>query len=170
MSGHAAQDEEVRQNVDHIDGFQPAIDADCQALMRELVDHVEHAVLSPIMGSILHEVVRPDVIAALRPKPDARSVMQPQTTAFGLLLGNLQPLTPPDPLDPLVVDDPTGLIPQHPRNLAIAVAAILSGQFNDVGSQPLFRTPWHLALRRAMLADVQVMANMLDTGTPARGA
>jgi hypothetical protein len=107
--------------------------------------------------------------------------MQPQTTAFGLLLGNLQPLTPPDPLDPLVVDDPTGLIPQHPRNLAIAVAAILSGQLNDVGGQPLFvfRAPRHLALRRAMLAerrtsaalgDMQVMADMLDTGTPARGA
>jgi hypothetical protein len=43
------------QNINHIDGFQLAIDAHCQALMREL-DHVEHAILSPVMGSILHEV------------------------------------------------------------------------------------------------------------------
>jgi hypothetical protein len=133
------------------------------------------------MGSILDEVVRPDVIAPLRPKPDTRSVMQPQTTAFGLLLGNLQPLTPPDPLDPLVVDDPACLIPQHPRNLAIAIPAILSGQLDDVGGQPLlvFKAPRYLALRRAMLAerrtgpalgDVQMFSNMLDAGTPACGA
>ena len=89
------------------------------------------------------------MIAVLRPQTDARSIMQPQTTAFGLLLGNLQPLTPPEPLNPLVVDDPARLIPQHPRNLAIAVAAILSGQLDDVGGQPLlvFRAPRHLALR-----------------------
>ena len=75
----------------------------------------------------------------------------------------------------------TGLIPQHPRNLAIAVAAISSGQRDDVGGQPLFvfRAPRYLTLRRAMLAerrtglalgDVQMFSNMLDTGTPARGA
>ena len=121
------------------------------------------------------------MIAVLRPKTDARSVMQPQTTAFGLLLRNLQPLTPPDPLNPLVVDYPACLIPQHPRNLAIAIAAILSGQLNDVGGQPLlvFRAPQYLTLRRAMLAerrtsaalgDMQVMSDVLDTGTPARGA
>ena len=121
------------------------------------------------------------MIAVLWPKTDARTVMQPQTTALGLSVWNLQPLTPPDPLDPLVVDDPACLIPQHPRNLAIAIAAILSGQRDDVGGQPLLvvRAPRHLALRRAMLAerrtgpalgDMQVMSDMLDTGTPARGA
>ena len=92
--------------------------------MGELVDHVEHAV----MGSILHEVVGPDVIAMFGPQSDARAVREPEAAAFGLLLGNLQPLTPPVPLHPLVVDDPARLIPQHPRNLAIAVAAILSGR------------------------------------------
>jgi len=133
------------------------------------------------MGSIFHEVVRPDVIAVLRSKTDARSVMEPQTTAFGLLLGNLQPLTPPDPLNPLVVDDPACLAPQHPRNLAIAVAAILSGQRDDVGGQPLlvFKAPRYLALRRAMLAErrtgaalgyVKLTLDMLDASTAARGA
>jgi hypothetical protein len=133
------------------------------------------------MGSILHEVVRPDVIVVLRPKTDARSVMEPQTTAFGLLLRNLQPLTPPDPLNPLVVDQPACLIPQHPRNLAIAVAAVLASQHDDVGGQPLlvFRAPQYLTLRRAMLAerrtgpalrDVQMFSNMLYAGTAACGA
>jgi hypothetical protein len=51
VSGQAAQDEKVPKNLDHVDGFQLAIDADCQALMRELVNHPEHAVLPPVMGS-----------------------------------------------------------------------------------------------------------------------
>ena len=121
------------------------------------------------------------MIAMLRPQTQARAISQPQPAALRLSAWNLQPLTPPDPLDPLVVDDPTGLIPQHPRNLAIAVAAILSGQLNDVGGQLpfVFTAPRHLALRRTMLAerrtsaalgDMQVMSDMLDTGTPARGA
>ena len=46
------------------------------------------------------------MIAMLRPQPDARAVRQPEPPAFGLLGGNLEPLSPPDPLDPLVVDDP----------------------------------------------------------------
>ena len=120
-------------------------------------------------------------VAAIRPKTDARSVMQPQTTAFGLLLGNLQPLTPPDQLNPLVIDDPACLIPQHPRNLAIAVAAIETSQLDDVGGQPLLvvTAPRDLALRRAVLpkrrtstalGHTQLGANLLDTGTAARGA
>jgi hypothetical protein len=51
--------------------------------------------------------------------------------------GDLQPLAPPDPLDPLVVDQPAGPA-QQLRNLAIAIAAIPPGQLDDVGRQPLF--------------------------------
>src|SRR3990170_1499568 len=106
VSGHAAQDEEVRQLVDHIGRFQLAIDADRQALMGELVDHVEHAVLPPVMGWILDEVVGPDVIAMFGPQSDARAVREPEAAAFWLPPWNFQPFTPPDPLDPLVVDQP----------------------------------------------------------------
>jgi len=148
--------------------------------MGELVDDVEHAVLPPVMGPILDEVVGPDVIAVLRPKTDARSVIEPQPPALGLFGGDLQTLSPPEALDPLVIDLPPRPA-QELRDLAIAVAAVLPGQGDHVGSQPLlvFRAPRHLALCRAMLAerrtsaalgDMQVMANMLDTGTPARGA
>ena len=180
VSGHAAQDEEVGQNLDHISGFQFAIDADRQAFMGELVDHVEHAVPPSVMGSILDEVVRPNVIAVLRAQPDARAVREPQTAAFGLLLRNLQPLTPPDPLDPLVIDQPARM-PQQSCNLAVAVTAILAGQLDDVGGQPLLVVAalWHLALRRAMLAEsrtgaalghLKLTSNMLDAGTAACGA
>jgi hypothetical protein len=36
-----------------------------KALMRELVDHVQHPVLSSVMGAILHEVGAPNIVGAL---------------------------------------------------------------------------------------------------------
>jgi hypothetical protein len=132
------------------------------------------------MGAILDKVVGPDVIAVLWPQSDAGSVIEPQPPAFRLLLGNLQSLTPPDPLDPLVTHQPTR-IPQQSGDLAIAITAVKMSQFDDVGGQPLFvfTAPRCLALCRAMLAecrasatlgDMQFMSDMLDTGSATRGA
>ena len=71
MTRHPAQDEQVREHVDDIDGLELAIHPDGQALMGELVDDVEQADLAPIMGAILDEVVGPDVIAVLGAQADA---------------------------------------------------------------------------------------------------
>jgi len=71
--------------------------------------------------------------------------------------------------------------PARRSNLAIAVAAILPGQFDDVGGQPLviLTAPRDLALRRTVLperrtgtalGDRQHASNMLDAGTATRGA
>ena len=59
--------------------------------MRKLVEHIEHAVLSPIMRAILDEVVGPHVIAIFRSQADARSVRQPKAAALRLLLGTFNP-------------------------------------------------------------------------------
>ena len=99
---------------------------------------------------------------------------------FGLFRGDLQPLASPDPFDPLVVDDPAGLL-QQPSDLAIAVAAVLPGKLDDVGCEPLFvfTAPRYLALRRAVLperrtgaalGDMHDFYDLLDTGAAARGA
>jgi hypothetical protein len=72
-----------------------------QAFVGELVEHVEHPILASIVGAVLDEVVGPDMIAVLRPQPDARSVGQPEPAALGLLMGDLQPLALLDTLDPL---------------------------------------------------------------------
>jgi len=93
---------------------------------------------------------------------------------------NLQPLAPPDPLDPLVVDQPAGPAQQR-GDLAIAIAAILPGQLDDVVRQKRFvlTAPRDLALRRAMLAERrtgtalrnrQLSPDMLDAGAATRGA
>jgi hypothetical protein len=112
------------------------------------------------------------VVAALRPEPDARSVIQPQASAFRLPGGDFQPLASPDPLDPLVVDQPAGPA-QQLGDLAIAVATVLPGQLDDVVRQPCFivTAPRDPALRRAVLPERRTGAalgnrqrssNMLD--------
>ena len=114
------------------------------------------------------------------PEPDAGPVTQPETTTLGLLVGDLQPLAPPDPLNPFVVDEPAGPA-QQLGDLAIAIAAIVPSQFDDIGRQLLFivTAPRDLALRRAMLperrtgaalGDRQFLSNMLDAGTATRRA
>jgi transposase len=54
--GNIAQDEQIREHVDDIDGFQPPVDANGDAFMRELIDDVQHPVFSPVMGAILHRI------------------------------------------------------------------------------------------------------------------
>src|SRR5258706_3552627 len=95
VSGNAPQDEEVGQNVDHIDRLELAGDTDRQAFMGELVEQVEHPVLASLVGAVLNKVVGPDMITLLRRQPNARSVGQPQPPALGLLIGKPQPLTLP---------------------------------------------------------------------------
>src|ERR1700730_632235 len=86
MAGNTAQDEQIREHVDDVDRLEPARYPNGQALVGELVDDVEHAELAPIMGTLLDEIVGPDVI------------------------GELQPLASPDPLDPLEGGGPNGTL------------------------------------------------------------
>ena len=120
------------------------------------------------------------MIAVLGPEADAGAVVQPKAPALRLPGWDLQPLASPDPLDPLVVDEPASPA-QQLGNFAIAIAAILPGQFNEISGQPLFIVTAlrDLALRRAMLAerrtgtalgDGQLPSNMLDAGAATRGA
>ena len=75
------------------------------------------------------------MIGTLGPQPNARSVILPEPRALRLPSGDLQPLAPPDPLDPLVVDQPCGPA-QQLGDLAIAVPAILMSQLDDVVPAP----------------------------------
>ena len=132
------------------------------------------------MRAMLDEVVGPNVIAMLRPQADARTIRQPQTASFGLLLRNFQPLKPPNPLDPFAVHNPAS-VAQQGCDFAVAVATILPGKLDDVGRQPLLVVAAlrRLALCRAVLAerrtgatlgDAKLTSNMLDAGTATRRA
>ena len=120
------------------------------------------------------------MIAVLRTQPNAGAGRQPEPAALGLFVGDFEPLASPDPLDPFVVDEPAGLLEQ-PGDLAIAVAAVLSGQRDGIGGEPFFviTAPRYLALGRAVLperrtgaalGDGQLSSNMLDAGAATRGA
>ena len=134
MPRDAAQDEQVREHVDDVDRAQLPLHPDGQALAGELVDDVEHPVLAPVMRAVLDEVVGPDVVRALRPQPDARAVVEPEPAPLGLPPRHLEPLPPPDPLDPLAVHRPAR-IPQQGGDPAVAVAAVAGGERDDRGGQ-----------------------------------
>src|SRR3954469_10887144 len=132
------------------------------------------------MGPVLDKVIRPNVVAVLGPKANAGPIRQPQPPALGLLLRHFEPLPAPDPFHPLVVHPPAR-VPQKSRDLAIAIAAILAREFDQVGREPflVIMAPRRLALGRAMLAecatgatlgDLEGQLNMLNTGAPTRGA
>ena len=121
------------------------------------------------------------MVGTLGPQPEAGPVRQPEPATLGLLLGDLQPLAAPDPLHPLVVDHPARRGPQQLRDLAVAIAAILAREFDDVGREPFLvvPAPRKLALRRAMLAErgagaalgyPELVSDVLDAGTATRGA
>lgn len=70
---------------------------------------------------------------------------------------------------------------QQRGDLAIAVAAILTGKIDDISGQPFFVVAprWRLALRRAILSerrtgatlgDAKLTSDMLDALPPAGGA
>ena len=180
VAGHAAQDEQVGKRVDHVDGFQLPSDPDRQAFPGELVDDVEHSEAPSVVGAVLNEVVGPDMVGMFRAKPDAGVLVAPEPPALGLLVRNLQPLASPDPLDPLTVYRPAGSM-QHRRDAAIAVAAILGGERDDVGGQRRFiiRSCGDLALCGSVLAEnkagpslghVKFGNHMIHAGTATRGA
>jgi hypothetical protein len=179
--GHATQDEQVGEHVDDIGGLEPSLNADRKQRMVEFVDDVQHAIFSPVMGSVLDEVLGPDVIGALGAQADARSVIEPEPPALGLFSRNLQSLAPPDAFNPLVIDDPTRRRPKHLRDLPIAITAILARKLDEVGGQPLLVVSphWNVALRGTMLPErpanpalgqFQLGSNMINAGAAARGA
>ena len=147
-------DEQVGQALQHIVRPQPSRHHDGQAATGKLVDHAQHAERPAILGPILHEVVRPDVVGPLGPQPYTRPVVEPQTASFGLLLRHFKPFPAPDPPHALDVHPPA-LVDQQPSNPSIAVASVLRRQTLDRRRQRGFiianlRTT---TLRRPRLAD-----------------
>ena len=60
-----------------------------------------------LVGSDRDETIGPGVIPVLRPSSYTETVIQPEATAFRLLLQNLQPLPPPNPFYPLMIGSST---------------------------------------------------------------
>ena len=77
------------------------------------------------------------MIPPLGPQPDARSVVEPESSARLLLGRNLQPLAPPNTLHAIFADKPPRQLEQR-RNATVPIAAILTSQGDDRLGQPAF--------------------------------
>jgi len=86
------------------------------------------------------EIVAPDVVLPLGPQPEARSVVEPESSARLLLGRNLQPLAPPNTLHSIFADQPARHSEQR-RNATVPIAAILTSQGDDRLRQPIFILP-----------------------------
>ena len=88
-----------------------------------------------------------------RPKPHARSIIQPEALSLRLFGWDLQPLTPPYPRNPFVIHMPA-LSAQQCRDPAIAIPAILTRQTDDRRCQRMLIicNPQSSPLRGARLA------------------
>ena len=177
----ARRDEQIGQHVDDVNRGELSPNPDRQALPGELVQDIERAEGPGVIGPVMHEVIRPDMVRALGAQPDTGSVVEPEPAApLRLLAGHLQPLAPPQALDPLVVDQPVGVARQG-GDPAIAVTAVTAGQLDHVGDQAILVVvaardtalgravlPQHPA--GATLRDPEPAADMVDAVATARGA
>jgi hypothetical protein len=148
----------------------------------EFIDHIEHAILPPIMSAVLDKVVGRDMIAPFRSQAEAGPVCETKPPTFGLLRRHLQSLLAPDPFNPLVVHHPACLAAQQRGDLAITVAAILARQRDNILGQLVFVIPpsRRASAGRAMLPQHaanptfrhlwQRRPKMADAGPPAAGA
>ena len=170
--------EQLGQAMQNIVGVQLARRNDGEALAGKLINDRQHTERPAVLRLILDEIIAPDMAGALRPKTDARAVIQPEPAAFRLFLRHFQPFPPPDAIDPLEVHPPT-LGTKQRGDPAIAVATVSRRQTDDRRGQRFFiiaddRLP---ALRCARLADhgasmalgdINPGAHMLDA-IPAAG-
>lgn len=144
----------IGQHLDHAQ----AVDAPCH-LQREtnpivLVDERQDAQAATVVGLALDEVEAPDVIAMERPQPYAGAIVQPQPASRPMLLRDLEPLTTPDPLNPVLAHLPPGCLQQR-GDTAVTVASVLGRQGDDGAGQRILvsRYRGHVALRAPVLAD-----------------
>ena len=126
--------EEVSETMEHVIGFEISLNHNVEALSTEFIENCQYLDWTTVVRAVCHEIIRPHVIAMCGPEPDTRPIIEPQTSAFGLFLRNLQPLLAPDAFHPLMIDSPT-LPPEQGRDAAIPITPIPFGQCNDFVSQ-----------------------------------
>ncbi len=68
---NATQDEQVRQDIDHIGRVELALYPDGQAFATELVDDIQRTEGPSILRPVMNEVIRPDMVSVLWPQTDA---------------------------------------------------------------------------------------------------
>ena len=94
----SALHEQLAELLEYLLRVQLPFRFDRQALPGLFVNDRQQPEGSALVGTVIQEVVDPNMILALGPQSDARAVVEPQARPFGLFLRHFQPLLPPDPL------------------------------------------------------------------------
>ena len=110
---------------------------DGHAFSSELIDHREHSNRTSVLGPTGNEVICPYVTFSLRFQSDDRTIIQPESPPFWLLLRDLQPFSSPDTFYTFVVHLPS-LITEQRSDPAIPVPAEPYCKHDDVSGQRLF--------------------------------
>ena len=108
----------------------PSLHSDRQAFPPILVQQRQQPQRPSIVRSGANKVIAPYVVAPLRPQSYTGTVVQPQSSSRPVFLRHFQPLSPPDPLDPILTHLPA-CPSQQRRNPPVAIAAVVRCQGND---------------------------------------
>ena len=133
-------DKKIRETVKHIIELNPPGHYNRQRFPAVLVDDCKNLDCSSVLCPIRHKIIGPDMVSMRGSETGTGTVIEPQTTSFGLLLGNLEPLLTPDTLHPLVVYLPT--IPsQQGRYPSVSVTPIADRQDDDCCPEDILIIP-----------------------------
>lgn len=107
-----------------------------------------------VMSAVQDEIIGPDMIPVLWPFADTGTVIEPQSSLFGLFCGDFQPLSSPDTLDTFVIHLPT-VISQQCSDSSVAISTVLESKARNSFSQEcfIFSRLWLMALNRTMLTE-----------------
>ncbi len=116
--------------MEHVIGLELSLNHNGEALSTEFLDNRQNLDWTTVVGTVCHEIIGPDMMAMGRPEPDTRPIVEPETSASGLMFGDLQPLLTPDPFRPFMIHLPT-LSSKQCRNPAITVPPIDFGKLDS---------------------------------------
>ena len=83
--------EVISEAMEDVIGIERSLHHDVQALPTEFVDDGQDLDRKAVVSAVCHKIGGPYVLGMRGPEPDTRPIVEAQTSAFGLLLGNLQP-------------------------------------------------------------------------------
>ena len=85
----------LTQDLLHLPRRAPPSDHNRQTLAGVFLHHRQPLEGAPILGAILHTVIRPDRVRILSPPADTGAIGEPEPGPFGVFLRHRQPLLPP---------------------------------------------------------------------------
>ena len=92
---NTTQDEQVRESVDDLSRVELSFHTDRQAFSAVFIQDVECPERPAIVGSVMHKVIRPDMVAILWTQSDARPIVHPEPSFLWLFHWHFKPLTSP---------------------------------------------------------------------------